>query len=61
MDYDNRRARLPKGRRINLNVNLDPEIHSALGLLCGGNKSAAIETLVRQHLERLKTPTTEPA
>jgi len=56
MDHANRRPRLPKGKRINLNVNLDPEIHSALGLLCGGNKSAAVEALVRQHLERLKTP-----
>lgn len=56
MDYAARRAPLKKGRRINLNVNLDPDIHRALGRLCGGNRSAAIEQLVRAHMERLRAP-----
>jgi hypothetical protein len=50
MDKPGRRAPLPKGRRICLNVNLSPEIHRELGKLCGGNRSAAIEALVARYL-----------
>jgi metal-responsive CopG/Arc/MetJ family transcriptional regulator len=49
---DNTNRRLPEGRRISLNVNLKPEIHAALGDICDGNRSAAIEKLVEQYLER---------
>ena len=50
MSLQNRRAPLPKGRRISLNVVLSPEIHRELGKLCGGNRSAAIEALVARYL-----------
>jgi hypothetical protein len=51
MDSLIRRPRLPRGkRRIPLNVNLTPEIHRELGRIAGGNRSAAIEQLVRQYL-----------
>jgi hypothetical protein len=50
-----RRERLQQGRRIALNVNLSPEIHRELEFICNGNKSAAIEFLVREHLLRRRT------
>jgi hypothetical protein len=58
MDSLIRRPRLPKGkRRIPLNVNLTPEIHRELGRIAGGNRSAAIENLVRQYLaDRTRIP-----
>jgi metal-responsive CopG/Arc/MetJ family transcriptional regulator len=58
MDALIRRPRLPKGkRRIPLNVNLTPEIHRELGRIAGGNRSAAIENLVRQYLaDRTRIP-----
>jgi hypothetical protein len=52
MDISSRRPPLKKGRRIALNVNISPETHRALGKISNGNRSAAIETLVRQHLDR---------
>jgi hypothetical protein len=62
MDLSTRRAPLPRGRRLSLNVNISPDVHRELGKLCGGNRSAAIEELVRRHVERLRaerTPTPE--
>jgi hypothetical protein len=56
MDQSTRRRRLETGRRISLNVNLDPEVHHELGRICDGNRSAAIEALVREHLKRTKAP-----
>jgi hypothetical protein len=50
VDQSSRRAPLAKGRRISLNVNLSPEIHRELGKIAGGNRSAAIETLVLRHI-----------
>jgi hypothetical protein len=59
-----RKRKLPKGRRIVINVNLSPEVHEALAHICHGNRSAAIEVLVHQHLARMRleqcAPTTEP-
>jgi len=54
-------ARLPSGvRRVVLTVNLDPEIHRQLGKIAAGNRSMAIEELVRRYVaERPRTP--EPA
>jgi len=49
-----RRPPIAKGRRISLNVNLSPEIHRELGKIANGNRSAAIEELVRQHLARVR-------
>jgi len=60
MDISTRRAPLTRGRRIPLSVNIAPDVHRELGKLCGGNRSAAIEELVRQHLERRGTPSLEP-
>jgi hypothetical protein len=53
---DNETRRLPEGRRISLNVALKPDVHAALGDICNGNRSAAIEKLVEQHLERTRNP-----
>jgi hypothetical protein len=53
---ENETRRLPEGRRIPLSVNLKPEIHAALGEICSGNRSAAIEKLVEDHLERVRSP-----
>lgn len=55
MDIDTRRPPLAKGRRIALNVNLDPAIHRELGKIAHGNRSAAIEQLVRDYLARRAT------
>lgn len=54
-------ARLPSGvRRVVLTVNLDPEVHKELGKIARGNRSQAIEELVRRHVaERTRLP--EPA
>lgn len=65
MDYTNRSARLSGVRRIALNVNLSPEIHAELGQIAAGNRSAAIELLVREHVKRRErraraTQTLEP-
>jgi hypothetical protein len=49
--------RLKEGRRIPLNVNLTQEVLDALGEICGGNRSAAIEMLVEQHIERTRAQT----
>ncbi len=60
MDINTRRPPLPKGRRINLNVNLSPATHKALGRICGGNRSAAIEILVENHFKRTAVPQPAP-
>ena len=60
MDISTRRAPLARGRRICLNVNISPETHRALGKIAGGNRSAAIEELVRGHLERTRAPALTP-
>lgn len=52
MEPSSRQPRLPKGRRISLNVNLSPRAHLELGRICNGNRSAAIERLVDEHLKR---------
>lgn len=61
MDTSARRAPLPEGaRRIPLNVTLDPQTHRELGRIGQGNRSAAIEKLVRHYLAHT-APLTEPA
>lgn len=55
MDNSNHRPRLRKGRRMPLNVTLSPHIVRALAKIGGGNRSAAIEKLVDEHLERQQT------
>lgn len=54
------RRRLEKGRRIPLNVNLSPEIHTELGRIGNGNRSAAIETLVQRYLAERVAKVAEP-
>jgi hypothetical protein len=54
MDHSTRRAPLRKGRRIPLNVTLSPDIHRDLAKLEKGNRSAAIEMLVREYFERAR-------
>jgi hypothetical protein len=46
------KRRLASGRRMNINVNLTPEVHAALGMICAGNRSAAIEMLVAEYVQR---------
>ena len=60
MDISTRRAPLSRGRRINLNVNISPDTHKALGKIGNGNRSAAIEELVARHLERMRAPAPIP-
>ena len=59
MDNTNRRAPLRKGRRIPICLSLSPETHRELGKICAGNRSAAVESLVRDHVERLRAPIPE--
>ena len=47
-----RRLPLRRGRRIPLSVTVSPETHALLAKLGEGNRSAAIEELVRLHLLR---------
>jgi hypothetical protein len=58
LDNSNRSEPLKKGRRIPITVNLAPDIHRELGKIEGGNKSAAIERLVREHIARRAEPAT---
>jgi len=51
IDYGHRRAPLRRGRRIPLNVNLSPETHKELHRIGEGNRSAAIEDVVRWYTE----------
>lgn len=59
MDYSTRRAPLRGAKRIPLNVTVSPQTHEELGRIAAGNRSAAIEELVKRHLETQRTP--EPA
>jgi hypothetical protein len=52
MDTHKASRRLKYGRRIAINVNLTPEIHEQLFALGKGNRSAAIEELVKRHVAR---------
>lgn len=52
MDNLTHRPRLRRGRRIPINVTLAPNILKALHKIGDGNRSAAIEKLVGEHLER---------
>jgi hypothetical protein len=56
MDHSTRQEPLESGRRISLNVNLDPEIIVELAKIGGGNRSKAIEQLVREHIARTAEP-----
>ena len=44
-----RRAKLARGRRIPINLSLSPECHRLLAKIGKGNRSAAVEELVRKH------------
>jgi hypothetical protein len=61
MDYSNRQEPLEQGRRISLNVNLSPDILEELAKIADGNRSKAIEILVRQHIARSRRRTTATA
>jgi hypothetical protein len=61
MNHLNRRSRprLADGRRrIAINVNLSPDVLKELKKLGNGNRSAAIEELVAQYLDRARQPET---
>jgi len=53
-----RRMPLRRGRRIPINVTLSAEAHILLAKIGEGNRSAAIEELVRLYRERKLTPET---
>jgi hypothetical protein len=56
-----RRMPIARARRIALNVTLAPETIEVLGRVGQGNRSAAIEELVRLYRRReLAIPRTEP-
>jgi hypothetical protein len=59
MDSISRRARLSKGRRIPLCVSLSSQTIRDLGKIARGNRSAAIEQLVREYHAR-RAPAPEP-
>jgi hypothetical protein len=52
MNISTRSAPLRRGRRISLNVNLAPDVHRELGRIAKGNRSAAIELLVRDYIAK---------
>ena len=56
-----RRVPIRRGRRIPISVSLAPETHELLHRLGEGNRSAAIEELVRLYRRReLAVPRTDP-
>jgi len=55
-----RRARLQSGRRLAFTVSLDQETIDGLTLIGQGNRSAAIEMLVRNHLDTAAKRRTKP-
>jgi hypothetical protein len=58
----NRRLPILRARRVALNVTLAPETIEVLARIGHGNRSAAIEELVRLHRRReLAIPRTEPS
>lgn len=52
MYHPTRQERLKEGRRISVNVNLAPAIIAELAKIAEGNRSKAIEQLVRSHVAR---------
>lgn len=62
-NHSTRRAPLRRGRRIPICVSLSPETHEALLKIEGGNRSAAIEKLVKEYHARpsRKAVALEPA
>lgn len=56
MDNSIRRPRIPKGRRVPITVSLDVKTHKALRKIGDGNRSRAIEELVRRHLAAKQIP-----
>ena len=52
MDIATRRAPLKKGRRLAVTISISPETHKGLAKIAKGNKSAAIEQLVRDYFAR---------
>jgi len=47
---ETRREPLLRGRRIALTITLDPQVLAALGVIGEGNRSKAVETLVKWYL-----------
>jgi hypothetical protein len=66
MSKSNRRPPLRTGRRIPLTITVDDATNEGLLMIGNGNRSAAIEQLVRDHLTKLarnrsRAPDTSPA
>jgi hypothetical protein len=57
MYHATRQPPLKEGRRISVNVNLAPSVLLELSKIAGGNRSAAIEALVREHVARRQSAT----
>lgn len=57
MDFSTRQEPTEEGPRVPLNVTLTPSIIRELGAISGGNRSAAIEKLVREHIARTRSET----
>lgn len=54
MDHSARQEPLESGRRVPITVNLAPYIIEELAAISGGNRSKAIEHLVREHIARTR-------
>lgn len=52
MDNPNQRPRLRRGKRVPVNLTLSMATYRALARIGGGNKSAAVDELVAERLER---------
>ena len=64
MSQPTRRAPLKGARRRAITVTVDDATHAGLARIGNGNRSAAIEQLVREHLakrRRARTPESDPA
>lgn len=61
MYHATRQEPLKEGRRISVNVNLSPQVLLELSKISGGNRSAAIEKLVRDHVIRTSQPSATTA
>jgi hypothetical protein len=54
MDHSTRQEPLENGRRVPITVNLAQEVIDELAAIAGGNRSAGIEKLVREHIARTR-------
>jgi hypothetical protein len=59
MDSSNQRPKLRRGKRVPVNLTLSMATYRALAKIGAGNRSAAVDQLVTEHLERQQSIATE--